>query len=283
MKHKYANLLYELIHVAIWITIIYLYLSNHDPHDKNEVLIWMTKNIVLIFLIILMYSKSTYVNKYTLEYQNKDNQSTDLIHIFFIIGAGFFLNMLINTIYTSFFGSNVLPNDKLIMKNAGLYIPLYISACIVTPIFEEIIFRGYFYVWTNDIVKHLSKKYHWFKFEKSEKRTVLISYIIISSTVFGALHKQADFFSFLTYMLFGVILAGIFILTKRIWPGMIFHAVNNTYALLSLVYIKNTETSDWFNNLLIGVATVAFPLLAMFYPKIKAYVLKTEKMFSNND
>lgn len=284
MKHKAMKFMYDIVHTAIWIAIIILYLSIDHPHNKNDVLTWMTSNIILIFLIVLMYSKSTYVNKDTLEYQNKNKQSTDLIHMFFIIGAGFFLNMLVNTLYTSFFSSDMLPNDELIMKNAGLYIPFYIGVCLATPIFEEIIFRGYFYVGINHLVKLLSKKYQFFKCAKNEKRTVLISYVLISSTVFGVLHKQADFFSFLTYMLFGVILAAIFIITKRIWPGIIFHALNNTYAVLSLVYIKNTALNEWYNNLLIGIATVVFPLLAIFYPFIKAYILNTEnKIHSNTD
>lgn len=276
MKNKKRGFLFYITHTIIWGIIVYLYLTHDKTSDPNSVFIWMTKSIVLCFLIILMYSKSTILNKNALEFEYSNTKKPDLIHIFLIVGAGFFFNMLINNLYTVFFGSEILPNDKLIMNNIGLYIPFYISVCLLAPIIEEIIFRGYFYMLINNLVADIAEKYAWPRFIRNEYRIKIISYVIISSSVFAILHKQSDFFTFLTYALFGVILSVIFLITKRIWPGMIFHALNNTYAVLSLVYVKDDVSFGLMNIILISLATAIFPLVAVFYPNIKKELLKID-------
>lgn len=282
-KKSFNRFLYFFFHFLSWGYIIYLYLTTNKVDNVDDVIKWLTNSIILIFFIILMYSKSTVSNPSTLEYQSKSKRKPDIVHIFIIILGGFLLNLLINNLYTSIFGNEILPNDKLIMKNIGLYIPFYIGVCIVSPIFEEIVFRGYFYTLISDITSDTKIKNEKVIFIKKEKQIRFVSYIIISSTIFGLLHKQEDFYSFLTYALFGVILSIIFIITKRIWPGIILHVMNNTYAVIGLLYVKDEEFGSWLIDISLIIALIIAVIMAIQYPRIKEYVLLLDKRIASKN
>lgn len=282
-KTSFNRFLYFFFHFLIWGYIIYLYLTTNKVDSVDDVIKWLTTSIIFVFLMILMYSKSTISNPSTLEYQSKIKWKPDIVHIFIIILAGFLLNLLINNLYTSLFGNEILPNDKLIMKNVGLYIPFYISVCIVSPIFEEIVFRGYFYTLISDITSDAKIKNEKAIFIKKEKQIRYVSYIIISSTIFGLLHKQEDFYSFLTYALFGVILSIIFIITKKIWPGIILHVMNNTYAVIGLLYVKDEKLGSWLIDVSLIIALIIAVIMALQYPRIKEYVLLLDKRIASKN
>lgn len=55
------------------------------------------------------------------------------------------------------FGDNLLPNDKSLLNDMGLYIPFFVSGVILAPIIEETIFRGYMYALFNSIFNGITK------------------------------------------------------------------------------------------------------------------------------
>ena len=85
---------------------------------------------------------------------------------------------------------------------------------LVAPIFEEIFFRGF-------IFKTLI-----------ERSKTWIAFLI-SGAIFAGIHLE--FGTFMPLFILGLILNWIFFKTKSIYPGILFHIINNAIAL-SLEY-----------------------------------------------
>lgn len=262
-------------HTIIWFVIFVLYLMVDRPKQIEDIQSWIVWKTLLILLLLIMYHKSTKVNKRSLEYQAQKEEKPDFVVVLLILIAGFSLNLLINNVYEMIFGDGLMANDKLILKNLGLYIPFYISVAIISPIIEEIVFRGYFYILIDDIIRSFVNKYD--RFKNNELVIKYSSYIIISSAVFGMLHKQDNFFTFITYFAFGAILALTFLITKRIWPGIIFHMINNTIASLSLIYLSDNDSNNLSYSIISILVIITAILLVKIYPLIKNKIMLNEQ------
>jgi membrane protease YdiL (CAAX protease family) len=92
-----------------------------------------------------------------------------------------------------------------------------ISAVIVAPIIEEIIFRG--------VVFSCLKKY----------TTTSIS-VVTASFFFAAFHF--NFIQFIPLFLLGITFQLLFIYHKSIFPCMIYHSINNSFAVIILLLMK---------------------------------------------
>lgn len=82
----------------------------------------------------------------------------------------------------------------------------FISACVLAPIMEEVIFRGFF----------LQRMAHKWGIKKA---------VIISSIIFGLGH-----FDVIGAFMFGVVMCLLYIKTKNIWTNIAVHALNNLIA-----------------------------------------------------
>jgi len=90
---------------------------------------------------------------------------------------------------------------------------LFVFAGILAPLTEELIFRGF-------LLGALLPK---------------IGYpfgVTVAALIFSAAHLNLD--SFLLLFLLGALLSVLYIRTKSLWPGIIFHSINNTIALALL-------------------------------------------------
>jgi len=86
---------------------------------------------------------------------------------------------------------------------------LIVFAGLIAPVTEEVIFRGYL---LPSVMKHLG--YVWG--------------VVISSVIFAMVHMVFEPMTLLIMFLLGCMLSVMYIRTKSLWPGIIFHSINNT-------------------------------------------------------
>ncbi|EIT85752.1 metal-dependent membrane protease, CAAX family protein [Fictibacillus macauensis ZFHKF-1] len=104
-------------------------------------------------------------------------------------------------------------NDSNILLPKALELIFFIiSTCIVAPITEELFFRGILYRFVTD-------KFHF------------TLGILVSAAVFGSLHFGYP----LAAGLMGVIFALLYYLTKSLVPGIVVHALWNSYVTVSAI------------------------------------------------
>lgn len=135
--------------------------------------------------------------------------------------------------------------DGNVINTSNIYMTIFtfISACVLAPIMEEVIFRGFF-------LQRMA--YKW-----GIKRAV-----IISSLIFGLGH-----FDVIGAFMFGVIMCLLYIKTKNIWTNIAVHALNNLIAT-SMQFVGG-EGSDAISitelqaqsNLWIGIGLTVVGLL----------------------
>ncbi|GAA5496974.1 hypothetical protein Rhal01_03162 [Rubritalea halochordaticola] len=97
---------------------------------------------------------------------------------------------------------------------------LIIGACIVAPVCEEIIFRGYLY--------SVTKRY-----------TGPIFAAICTGVLFGAIHGEV--WSFIPLAVLGIILAGVYEITGSLWSSILTHALFNG---MSTYFMTHPEYSE---------------------------------------
>ena len=91
---------------------------------------------------------------------------------------------------------------------------LGISICLIAPVLEEIIFRGYIY-------------------EKLKKNYSIIKSSIITSLLFSTLHLQ--FNVVISMFIISMIIHKVREETQSTWPAIIFHSLNNSLAFFMLI------------------------------------------------
>lgn len=152
---------------------------------------------------------------------NKINIKYLLIYSVIIMSIGFigdyvvkFLNDIFKFFGFYFIETNV--TDIFSYNNIYEFIIVFIYACIVAPILEELLFRGY--------VINLFKKYG--------KKTA----IIISACMFGITH--AEFMQILPAIFCGIILGILYIKTNNIKVCIACHMINNIFGIINNYYIN---------------------------------------------
>lgn len=86
---------------------------------------------------------------------------------------------------------------------------LIVFAGLIAPATEEVIFRGYL---LPSVMKNMG--YVWG--------------VIISSAIFAMVHMVFEPMTLLVMFLLGCMLSVMYIRTQSLWPGIIFHSINNT-------------------------------------------------------
>jgi len=144
----------------------------------------------------------------------------------FIAYAGLFLFMLLyhHSGITPWMEQYLGPSKKqemvdLMLKNkdTAILAASVIAACVIAPIAEEFIFRGYMY---GALKKHSDK----------------IFAIIISSAVFSLVHGSV--WAFIPLFVVGIALAVVYEITGSLWTCIILHAIFNTVSTVSMIVIS---------------------------------------------
>jgi len=89
----------------------------------------------------------------------------------------------------------------------------------------------------------------------------------VSSLIFATIHMNISqfMFAFLVGILFGIVR----VKTKKMYPTMILHLINNGFAVISALFYNHTLFIDLFTYFTIAINAVGFCLLIyMLYQKI---------------
>jgi len=167
----------------------------------------------LIFLFTLL----KYKTKITVFGFKKINIVSSLKYVFQIWLITVAILIGVSSYLSIFFGNNIpgfaeqIEHIPLFGNTTFGYLSLVVSAFVLAPLVEEIVFRGF-------ILQGLLKKF-----------TPLIS-ILISSLLFAFLHFE--FSSIIPLFIIGNILGWIYYKRNNLWDCLLFHAMNNGLALI---------------------------------------------------
>lgn len=125
---------------------------------------------------------------------------------------------------------------------------LFLSLCVLAPVFEEIIFRG--------IIMRLLLPYG------------TLASVIVSAVGFSMLHFAPAVL--IAIFVIGIVLGFIRVYTNSIWSCILFHSVFNFLSLMQIVFGKELE-SMWFIT-----AIYAFVMICLF-PILFFILYKTSK------
>lgn len=278
MKNFLDELWYRGYHALIWMVIISLYLTTGETENIKHIYTWLTCVLIMLGLIAIMYTKSTRNNRYSFEVQRINKKPVGIVQSIILIVIAFSLMIIVKQLYMVFMGHGGFANDELIKEHIGMLIPFFIASCIVSPIVEEIVFRGYAYMLISNVTSAICKK---FKIQRYEKVITITTFIIFPSVIFGASHKQGSIYSLLTYIFAGVVFALLFLITKNIWVSIVVHIINNSYASLQMVYGNQKDFgNEWIVIGWLSIVVVVSVLIYIGYPRIKEYFMNYDKRYS---
>ncbi|PFJ06173.1 CPBP family intramembrane metalloprotease domain-containing protein [Bacillus cereus] len=233
--------------IGLFLTMIPLGLSNVSE-NTFEVISQIT--VFFVFPLFWLYVKTNKNNVVFTSFFDKPSRLPwGLILLAAVMGMIFSVGISHIQFYIL---AHTLPNflvsmleDGNVINTSNIYMTIFtfISACVLAPIMEEVIFRGFF-------LQRMA--YKW-----GIKRAV-----IISSLIFGLGH-----FDVIGAFMFGVVMCLLYIKTKNIWTNIAVHALNNLIAT-SMQFVGK-EGSDAISitelqaqsNLWIGIGLAIVGLL----------------------
>jgi len=188
--------------------------------------------------------------------KNKSTKMFVLLGTLSCIGVGM-VSSIVYMIYSTIFrilGLHIPQPDFSFPKQSSFLILFLIYVCLVGPILEEIIFRGF-------ILRSMQKYGN-------------LTAMIVSSILFSMFHL--NLVQFINPILMGIVLAFIAIKSKSIIPSMIAHIFNNTITFaatgISLLNMPILEYVFGTLYFLVGVAA-----LLLFINKYKSGFLEIVK------
>jgi len=128
------------------------------------------------------------------------------------IGIGFVSYIAFAIVFSLIFGN---PEQDDIAGELGPFWSQILLIVILAPISEEVCFRGML-------------------FGGSRTRLPLWAAAIGAGLIFGALHYSTGITAVPQLMVLGALFAVVYEKTGSIWPAIIFHLINNAYALIAL-------------------------------------------------
>ncbi len=183
----------------------------------------MLQNIYLFFyqvIMILIISKP-FTDKLINDFDDLKKNHKEYFKKYFklwflLIGSVAISNMLINIVHPGIAGNQESINETL--KVAPIY--MYLSAVLIAPILEELVFRQAIrYIFPNNVV-----------------------FIIMSGLIFGALHVIGSYESYLDllyiipYGIPGSIFAYILSKTNNIYTTMFMHFIHNSVSMSIIIF-----------------------------------------------
>lgn len=145
------------------------------------------------------------------------------------------------------FDSNFVMNNYLIPENVPTLIAMVLTAGLLTPISEELLFRGF-------LIRGLS----------GISTTFAIG---VSAFYFAIYHNNP--YRFITLMLFGVFIGLIVHYTNSIIPGIIFHILTNTiFEIYTYTQGKDTMATQYSS-----ITDTSFPILNNIYFLLIVFII----------
>ncbi|WP_341775929.1 CPBP family intramembrane glutamic endopeptidase [Staphylococcus hyicus] len=116
----------------------------------------------------------------------------------------------------------------------------FIDSVIVAPIFEEFIFRGFLYA----IVLYVYREIAFF-LNNSKNKDILFSimniiFVIGSTYLFASTHITDSFKQLIPFLLIGLLLAIVYLITKNLLSTILIHMFNNLFAFFQVSLTHTT-------------------------------------------
>lgn len=188
--------------------------------NRNNKITVKTICLVVIFLLlfgfIIAWARRTYYRYNQIPIKRKINWKLILGGYLFILVGEYVLGILNVLIYHQTETANNQSLMTILGHNPLVTVVFAISAVILTPIAEELIFRG--------VLMNLFFKPNTF-WPK----------VVLSGVVFSAGHISTNIISFLLYCLLGMTLAYVYRRSGNIRNSMLLHGLNNLIAMLLML------------------------------------------------
>ena len=224
MKSKIGSWFWRVGIVAIFFLLIQVppmavSIANRQPNNQQLAVI-LSVIFVLIFLFIISCARRVY-RKYN-QFGNSGKIDGRLIlagYIALLLGMAFFgyLNQAI-------FHQTETANNEIIKRlldhNRLITIVFVASSFTLTPVAEELIFRG---ILTNLFFK----------------RDALWSKMVLSGLVFSLAHTSSNIISFLLYCFMGMVLTYVYRQSGSLKNSIMLHAINNLVAMSMMLISLN--------------------------------------------
>jgi len=136
----------------------------------------------------------------------------------FYIGLSIFIIMLFSILNIDLFGFE--PTTSLFDvfgRDISGFTFAFVIAVVIAPFVEELFFRGF-------VLQTLAKKISPFWG------------VFLTALIFASVHFE--FQSIMPLLILSVVLNVLYIKTKSIWPGIVFHIMNNSIAFIILILIE---------------------------------------------
>ena len=156
-----------------------------------------------------------------------------------------------NYVLSELFGN---PNNVGTPENITDFFWLLLSACIIAPITEELLFRGV-------IFKLLSP-------------FGVITAVVVSSIMFSLLHVSPS--GFIIIFAMGVMIGIVRYVSGSVIACMAFHAINNFYSIMQTVFYNHITTvmNSYYIIITLVSAVLFVPVLLLYmklYPQSESY------------
>lgn len=164
-------------------------------------------------LIINLFNLLIYVylnNKYNLGifFRRKLEQKSILYTIIFTLISTLVISFIIKIFSVNLTNQNII--EKLFL-NSNILI-LILSLCIIGPIQEEILFRGYI-------------------FNSTKNRYIGL---MLSSIIFSLMHSPTNLMAFIVYFILGSVFGIVYLVSGSIELSILAHILNNSISLIEL-------------------------------------------------
>lgn len=224
MKTKLGSWFWRLGIVAIFFLLIQVppvavAIANRQPQNEGLAII-LSIIFVVMFLFIIAWARRVYKRYNQLKTNGKlDGRLILAGYVTLLVGMMFFgyLNQLL-------FHQTETANNEIIKQllnhNQLITIVFAISSFTLTPVAEELIFRG---ILTNLFFR----------------RDALWSKMLLSGVVFSLAHTSSNIVSFLLYCFMGMVLTYVYRQSGSLKNSIMVHAINNFVAISMMVISLN--------------------------------------------
>lgn len=186
---------------------------SHQVTIKTIILIVIS---LLLYYFIIMWARQEYHNHNQLPIRKKINLKLIIGGYLVILASEYILEILDIVIYHQAETANNQSLMTILGRNPLVTVVFAVSAVVLTPIAEELVFRG--------VLMNLFFKPNTF-WPK----------VILSGVVFSAGHISTNIISFLLYCVMGMTLAYVYRKNGDIRNSMLLHGLNNLVAMLLML------------------------------------------------
>lgn len=277
-----SGILFVLVMIVWCIWFFGLFSKYREVHRQNEDILMLDILFVIATVLLFLAVQMIVKKQIGIRYQKTDNIAT--IEKIFISLTLYITCSIVNWVLKSFEFLQGIPSNQERLNERSLEDGLWqtlLGSSVNTPILEEIIFRGIFFVALYIILISIIYK---------EKRRIWtwilkVSFIISTSVFFSYLHvnTKEDFHFIIRYLPLAITLAIVYLITKNILYPMMLHALNNFQANLNF-FIGRDMVHDslmWTYIVITVFVILLLPVYIYYLKKHDLYKQLIEKVKKN--